>query len=80
MGLEVGKAPFGWYKKFVISCKGHPLSELSRNITSVEEDDKVGGDTTALEAEKKVKSEWLILTPDGKIVPWNFKRKPMREI
>ncbi|MBT4447016.1 threonine--tRNA ligase [archaeon] len=31
---EVVRAPFGWYKSFNISCKGHPLSELSRNITA----------------------------------------------
>jgi len=29
---EVARAPFGWYKAFRISCKGHPLSELSRTI------------------------------------------------
>ncbi|MDF0594086.1 threonine--tRNA ligase [Methanotrichaceae archaeon M04Ac] len=29
---EVAKAPFGWYKAFRLSCKGHPLSELSRSI------------------------------------------------
>ena len=28
--IEVHRAPFGWYKAFNISCKGHPLSELSR--------------------------------------------------
>src|SRR5665648_65766 len=28
----VVRAPFGWYKTFTISCKGHPLSELSRTI------------------------------------------------
>ncbi|AVB76039.1 threonine--tRNA ligase [Methanococcus maripaludis] len=31
---EVLRAPFGWYKSFKISCKGHPLSELSRKITT----------------------------------------------
>ena len=30
---EVLRAPFGWYKKFNISCKGHPLAELSRSFT-----------------------------------------------
>ncbi|KQC13185.1 MAG: threonine--tRNA ligase, partial [Methanosaeta sp. SDB] len=29
---EVARAPFGWYKAFKLSCKGHPLSELSRSI------------------------------------------------
>src|SRR3989344_3241609 len=28
----VYRAPFGWYKSFNISCKGHPLSELSRQF------------------------------------------------
>lgn len=31
--FEVKRAPFGWYKKFEISCKGHPLSELSREFS-----------------------------------------------
>lgn len=30
---EVHHAPFGWYKSFDIKCKGHPLSELSRDIS-----------------------------------------------
>lgn len=33
-GYDVIRAPFGWYKAFVVSCKGHPLSELSRVIKS----------------------------------------------
>src|SRR5438093_8428804 len=33
-GYEVSRAPFGWYKSFTISAKGHPLSELSRTVTS----------------------------------------------
>ncbi len=31
--FKVLRSPFGWYKSFEISCKGHPLSELSRDIT-----------------------------------------------
>lgn len=30
--FNVKRAPFGWYKAFNIKCKGHPLSELSRDI------------------------------------------------
>ncbi len=30
--FEVHRAPFGWYKSFSLKCKGHPLSELSREI------------------------------------------------
>ena len=29
---KITRAPFGWYKSFNISCKGHPLSELSREF------------------------------------------------
>ncbi|MBI2662573.1 threonine--tRNA ligase [Candidatus Woesearchaeota archaeon] len=36
---KVSRAPFGWYKSFNISCKGHPLSELSREF-SVEDAEK----------------------------------------
>jgi len=31
-GIESHRVPFGWYKKFNIQCKGHPLSELSKRI------------------------------------------------
>jgi len=31
---KVTCAPFGWYKAFTLSCKGHPLSELSREFTA----------------------------------------------
>ncbi len=34
--LKITRAPFGYYKEFELKCKGHPLSELSREI-------KVGG-------------------------------------
>ena len=61
-GYNVKRAPFGWYKAFNISCKGHPLSELSREITPEAEEE------TAVEKEKKVISRWCILTPDGKLV------------
>jgi threonyl-tRNA synthetase len=33
LGVNVKRVPFGWYKSFEVSCKGHPLSELSRTIT-----------------------------------------------
>ncbi len=72
--FEVHRAPFGWYKAFKISCKGHPLSELSREIRAedikaekaeVEEEKEI---TEALRAEEKVKSYWYILTPDKELV------------
>uniref|UniRef100_A0A7J2THM6 Threonine--tRNA ligase n=1 Tax=Archaeoglobus fulgidus TaxID=2234 RepID=A0A7J2THM6_ARCFL len=60
--FEVKRAPFGWYKAFRISCKGHPLSELSREIKVEEEV------TKALKDEEKILSYWFILKPDGEIV------------
>lgn len=35
-GFAVMKAPFGWYKRFTISCVGHPLAELSRTVRPAE--------------------------------------------
>jgi threonyl-tRNA synthetase len=35
---QVEKAPFGYYKEFELKVKGHPLSELSREIKSEKED------------------------------------------
>ncbi|BBD71663.1 Ser-tRNA(Thr) hydrolase [Sulfodiicoccus acidiphilus] len=37
LGEEAERAPFGWYKEFYIHCLGHPLSELSRTVSNVEE-------------------------------------------
>ncbi|MBS3073555.1 threonine--tRNA ligase [Candidatus Pacearchaeota archaeon] len=31
---KVYRAPFGYYKEFELKCKGHPLSELSREINN----------------------------------------------
>lgn len=63
-GLNVKRVPFGWYKAFEISCKGHPLSELSRTITAEEEDEE--------EVEKKP-SSWSILDGDKLIDIDDFK-------
>ncbi len=60
-GYKVQKMPFGWYKAFEISVKGHPLSELSREIGAEGKDV-----SEAVEKEKKLKSEWIVLEPDGK--------------
>ena len=57
----VKRSPFGWYKAFKLSCKGHPMSELSREITPKRE-------KTAVEKEKEVTSQWYILTPEGELI------------
>jgi threonyl-tRNA synthetase len=63
-GLEVVRLPFGWYKAFTLSCKGHPLSELSRQITVGKVEEAV---SEALKQEEKVESSWYILEPNGSL-------------
>jgi len=59
--FNVKRSPFGWYKAFTISCKGHPLSELSREIIP-------GKEKKAVEKEKEIISQWCILTPQGELI------------
>ncbi len=89
-GLRTLKAPFGWYKSFSISCKGHPMAELSREISAGKgEKHEEGGAgkgagkaagkggeevSEALKAEEKMKSSWAILTPDGELHPISHER------
>ncbi|MBD3312384.1 threonine--tRNA ligase [archaeon] len=49
---KVLRAPFGWYKKFEISCKGHPLAEASRSFTIEEKGEVVEKEITSKEREK----------------------------
>jgi len=35
-GIEVKRAPFGWYKEFTLQSKGHPLADLSMTICPYE--------------------------------------------
>ncbi len=80
--LQVTRAPFGWYKSFDIKCKGHPLSELSRDIKPAKkgkEDEKV---SDSLKQEEKTKSEFFILTPEGELTPckeYKFKDKNLKK-
>ena len=63
-GYEVSRSPFGWYKSFTITAKGHPLSELSRTITV---------DTKSRQAAPAVKTEYIIMDQEGKLhSPDNF--------
>lgn len=69
---EALRAPFGYYKSFEISCKGHPLSELSMTIGPAEHE-PLGGtvtsDSVAIAAERTIRSEWRIYGVDGSFVP-----------
>ena len=59
----IKRSPFGWYKAFTISCKGHPLSELSREIIPIPTQNEE--ETESLKQERKLSSYWHILTEDG---------------
>ncbi len=66
-GYHVKRAPFGYYKAFKLSCKGHPLAELSRTI--VPEGEKVEEEVSeALKKEEELVSYWYILTPEGELI------------
>ena len=70
--FNVKRSPFGWYKSFKISCKGHPLSELSKTIVPGEKE----VESESLKKERKLSSYWHILTEDGilhSIDEFNFK-------
>jgi threonyl-tRNA synthetase len=87
---EVKRAPFGWYKAFKVSCKGHPLSELSRTIRvgtegRGEKKRSEGREareeivSEALKSEEKAVSHWHVLTLEGELLPledFDFKDHP----
>jgi threonyl-tRNA synthetase len=70
-GYKTSRSPFGWYKGYTLKCKGHPLSELSREFhgpgslspkpSEVEEVSK------SLRAENVLKSRFYIMDLDGKL-------------
>ena len=70
--LNVKRVPFGWYKAFEISCKGHPLSELSRTITADTEEEKV----------ERKPSKWQILEGDKitEIDDFNFENRAFKQL
>src|SRR5881628_1961851 len=55
---EVSRAPFGWYKSFTISAKGHPLSELSRTVTPQKQTRQVSA---------QLKSEYMVMDEKGEL-------------
>ena len=70
--FNVKKAPFGWYKAFTIKAKGHPLSELSREIKGeevkeVKENEEI---SESLKQEEQLKSEFYVLDTEGNLIPY----------
>ena len=73
-GYDVLSSPFGYYKSFKVSVKGHPLSELSREIragTAAEAKEEI---SEAVKAEQKLVSEWFILEPSGAFHPLRLEK------
>jgi threonyl-tRNA synthetase len=66
-GMEVHRSPFGWYKAFDIKCKGHPLSELSREFDVKET-------KTREDVVEKIRSDFFVLTPQGEELPLDLER------
>ncbi len=66
----VFRAPFGWYKSFNVSCKGHPLSELSRQFGPEETISlkKEGKDEPFVFDEKKLTNDEKILLTSALLV------------
>jgi threonyl-tRNA synthetase len=83
--FSILRAPFGYYKSFDITCKGHPLSELAKTITPATAEKAPAAaeeESEALKAEKVLKSEWTILAPDSEAVPaedFSFSARPNLE-
>jgi len=67
-GITVERSPFGWYKAFQLSCKGHPLSELSREVTAEEE--KI----TREDVVKGIQKQFVVLTPEGNEFPLDMEK------
>lgn len=77
--FKVTRAPFGWYKSFNVSCKGHPLSELSREFYAdsgeIKEKEVV---SEALKAEDALVSHWHILDLNGKLNPISYDKEKQK--
>lgn len=71
--FKVTRAPFGWYKTFNIKCKGHPLSELSRQFGPGKE-----AESKAVASEKKLVSKWHVLDTKGKLSKIKFEKDKLK--
>ena len=72
-GFEVHASPFGYYKSFKVAVKGHPLSELSREIVADAAGEAKEEVSDAVKAEAKLVSHWHILEPSGALHPLSIK-------
>jgi threonyl-tRNA synthetase len=81
---RVLRAPFGFYKAFDLRAKGHPLSELALTITgegaAAEAAPSDAAESKAIAAEKKLRSRFFVVTPEGEEIPaekFDFKKHPV---
>ncbi|MBO7719908.1 MAG: threonine--tRNA ligase [Methanosphaera sp.] len=73
----VMRVPFGWYKSFELSCKGHPLSELSRTITTEADEEEEE------QEQEKQPSKFYILEEDGNrydVDEYNYQNKTLKQL
>ncbi len=77
-GINVKRIPFGWYKSFEVSCKGHPLSELSRTITA----DKKQIEANVIKKSESKKSEFYIIDKKEiiKTEEFNFHKNDLKKL
>jgi len=68
--VAVFRAPFGWYKRFDLLCRGHPLAELSRTIRP----------ESAKQVQRQIPSRFLVILPDGsELDPADFVANPLAD-
>jgi threonyl-tRNA synthetase len=72
-GFEVTASPFGYYKSFKVAVKGHPLSELSREIVAEAALEAKEDVSEAVQAEAKLRSDWFVLDPKGEAHPLSIR-------
>ncbi|MEM4358936.1 MAG: threonine--tRNA ligase [Candidatus Bilamarchaeaceae archaeon] len=66
-GYDASHSPFGWYKGYTLKCKGHPLSELSREFGARRAVEKKEEVSESLKKEAALKSRFYIMDLDGKL-------------
>ena len=77
--FKVEQAPFGYYKEFSLKCKGHPLSELSREFTGQGELEKKKTQREIIA--EKIETKHYILEPSGKEYEIDLKNeKQLKEV
>ena len=64
-GFEVTRAPFGYYKEFELKCKGHPLSELSKEFR---EGELISGSKKEIKEEAKTKAKGVETSDPEKLM------------